>query len=64
MFAIGGFGRNDCEMAVKLRPGQPRDLGVDVSHLQGDTRMPQANWDPLAAGGEILSVYQVEGRSR
>ena len=39
-----------------------RDLGVDVSHFQGETGMPQANWDQLAAEGRTFAfVKATEG---
>jgi GH25 family lysozyme M1 (1,4-beta-N-acetylmuramidase) len=32
-----------------------RDLGVDVSHFQGETGVPQANWNQLAAEGRTFA---------
>jgi len=41
-----------------------RDLGVDVSHFQGETGMPQANWDQLAAEGRTFAFAKAtEGLS-
>ena len=39
-----------------------RELGVDVSHFQGETGMPQANWDQLAAEGRTFAyIKSTEG---
>ena len=35
-----------------------RNLGVDVSHFQGETGMPQANWDQLAAEGRSFGYMK------
>lgn len=35
-----------------------RDLGVDVSHFQGETGMPQANWDQLATEGRTFAYMK------
>ena len=39
-----------------------RDIGVDLSHFQGETGMPQANWDQLAAEGRTFAyIKSTEG---
>jgi len=39
-----------------------RDIGVDVSHFQGETGMPQANWNQLAAEGRTFAyIKSTEG---
>jgi lysozyme len=39
-----------------------RELGVDVSHFQGETGMPQANWNQLAAEGRTFAyIKSTEG---
>ena len=39
-----------------------RDLGVDVSHFQGENGMPQANWNQLAAEGRKFAfIKSTEG---
>jgi lysozyme len=39
-----------------------RELGVDISHFQGETGMPQANWNQLAAEGRTFAyVKSTEG---
>ncbi len=39
-----------------------REIGVDVSHFQGETGMPQANWDQLAAEGRTFAyIKSTEG---
>src|SRR4051812_3285000 len=41
-----------------------RELGVDVSHFQGETGMPQANWNQLAAEGRTFAyIKATEGLS-
>ena len=35
-----------------------RDLGVDLSHFQGETGMPQANWNQLAAEGRTFAFIK------
>src|ERR1700754_199411 len=35
-----------------------RDLGVDVSHFQGESGMPQANWNQLAAEGRTFAYIK------
>ena len=39
-----------------------RELGVDVSHFQGDPAMPQANWNQLASEGRSFAwIKSTEG---
>jgi GH25 family lysozyme M1 (1,4-beta-N-acetylmuramidase) len=39
-----------------------RDLGVDVSHFQGETGMPQSNWNQLATEGRVFAyIKSTEG---
>jgi GH25 family lysozyme M1 (1,4-beta-N-acetylmuramidase) len=39
-----------------------RDIGVDVSHFQGETGMPQANWNQLASEGRTFAfIKSTEG---
>jgi GH25 family lysozyme M1 (1,4-beta-N-acetylmuramidase) len=39
-----------------------RELGVDVSHFQGEFGMPQANWNQLAAEGRVFAyIKSTEG---
>jgi lysozyme len=41
---------------------QARELGVDVSHFQGEFGMPQANWNQLAAEGRVFAfIKSTEG---
>ena len=35
-----------------------RELGVDVSHFQGETGMPQANWNQLATEGRTFAFIK------
>ena len=35
-----------------------RELGVDLSHFQGETGMPQANWNQLAAEGRTFAYIK------
>jgi len=35
-----------------------RDIGVDVSHFQGETGMPQANWNQLASEGRTFAFIK------
>jgi lysozyme len=43
-------------------PTSAREVGVDVSHFQGETGMPQANWDQLAAEGRTFAyIKSTEG---
>lgn len=42
--------------------GAARELGVDVSHFQGEFGMPQANWNQLAAEGRMFAyIKSTEG---
>jgi GH25 family lysozyme M1 (1,4-beta-N-acetylmuramidase) len=47
-------------VVIAIRPsvGVARDLGVDVSHFQGETGMPQANWNQLAAEGRTFGYIK------
>src|SRR4051812_8230558 len=39
-----------------------RDIGVDLSHFQGETGMPQANWNQLAVEGRTFAyIKSTEG---
>jgi len=39
-----------------------REIGVDVSHFQGDPAMPQANWNQLASEGRTFAwIKSTEG---
>src|SRR5438094_482677 len=39
-----------------------RNIGVDVSHFQGETGMPQANWNQLASEGRTFAwIKSTEG---
>src|SRR6478736_7043689 len=35
-----------------------REIGVDLSHFQGETGMPQSNWDQLAAEGRTFAYIK------
>src|SRR5690349_12215073 len=35
-----------------------RETGVDLSHFQGETGMPQANWNQLAAEGRTFAYIK------
>jgi len=51
-------------LAAPIAALAARDLGVDVSHFQGETGMPQANWDQLAAEGRTFAFAKAtEGLS-
>jgi len=42
-----------------VAPGaSARDIGVDVSHFQGDPSMPQSNWDQLAMEGRTFAYIK------
>jgi lysozyme len=44
------------------RSSSARELGVDVSHFQGEFGMPQANWNQLAAEGRVFAyIKSTEG---
>jgi lysozyme len=48
--------------ALLAQAGFARELGVDISHFQGETGMPQANWNQLAAEGRSFAyVKATEG---
>jgi lysozyme len=49
--------------AALLAPAaKARELGVDVSHFQGEPGMPQANWNQLAAEGRTFAyIKSTEG---
>ena len=40
------------------RADAARDLAVDLSHFQGETGMPQANWNQLAAEGRTFAFIK------
>src|SRR6478752_5854299 len=49
-------------LASLVSPAHARDIGVDVSHFQGETGMPQANWTQLAAEGRTFAyIKSTEG---
>src|SRR2546430_9913633 len=47
-----------CFAALPASPSSARDTGVDVSHFQGETGMPQANWNQLAAEGRTFAYIK------
>jgi lysozyme len=45
-----------------VAPAMARELGVDVSHFQGEFGMPQSNWNQLAAEGrQFAFIKSTEG---
>src|SRR4051794_14818087 len=49
-------------MALFTPATSARDIGVDVSHFQGETGMPQANWNQLATEGRTFAyIKSTEG---
>src|SRR5437867_3870416 len=49
-------------LVFAVAPALAREIGVDVSHFQGETGMPQANWDQLAAEGRTFAfIKSTEG---
>src|SRR6478752_4439625 len=49
-------------LASLVGPAHARDIGVDVSHFQGETGMPQANWSQLATEGRTFAyIKSTEG---
>jgi hypothetical protein len=49
-------------VALSSPIARARELGVDVSHFQGEFGMPQANWNQLAAEGRVFAfIKSTEG---
>ena len=59
---VGRLGLSVLLLMLATPAVRARDIGVDVSHFQGETGMPQANWNQLAAEGRTFAyIKSTEG---